>query len=785
MIRGKVISGGGGISRIPEDLFQSRCKAARAKLVKGSLNVRVEDMRQALGYLGQPDFETEQSDQKDNNLRWWQVALAAESTDDELPGKTFVVRHTHTGPGNYLDVLSEVHFRTTLNLNDNSTVQLRRLKQDASKKIPAMSFPSSNPVQAGKLESSTISEKKVISFSLFGIGEGRPKEKAYLVGVVRNIELAAQIYPGWICRFYVDPSVPEDVIEKITSYPHTEIVRKNPEKGFAGMFWRHEAIADPDVEIAVCRDLDSRLTRREKSAVDEWLGGDKHFHIMRDYPLSSHHKPMMGGMWGARKPRLQHMKQLIANCKNKQKRGADEDFLGEIIYPLAVNDSCVHDEFFEGFPFPLPRQGFEFVGETIDEHENPVRESRSVMKNFLESGRQRAGDWPPPKVVDILKRHADAEKSMQLIKPVSHEYGLVASGCEQDSKISDFELKLIGDAVKTNLVKETMNVMVNNMDQVINFLGQPDIEVEEERAARKIFRFWQVELSAFSEQKWKTASGKTFVFTNPDFGKDHLRIISETRLRTEMNLADGRVVKLHRLRQTTPTPPVQEKRSVTNNLKLLGSKYRTDKVDRHHTFKGETYMDVYTKYFTPFQSLEFVFLEIGVRDGASLRVWAEYFPNAKIVGVDINPECKRHETDRISIEIGSQADEMFWQQVTEKHGPFKIVLDDGSHINSMTLKSFECLRDSVESLYIIEDLRMSYEDVTQAVKSWPGMHLNQDLNADNSATRPRFNDEILNLIKELDYRRGDWTAFHFHAQILVMEKKIDELRKKSPFVDNE
>jgi len=207
-----------------------------------------------------------------------------------------------------------------------------------------------------------------------------------------------------------------------------------------------------------------------------------------------------------------------------------------------------------------------------------------------------------------------------------------------------------------------------------------------------------------------------------------------------------------------------------NELNLLGHKYRSDKVDQHHTFKGETYMDVYLKYLAPFKFEKFTFLEIGVRDGASVKMWAEYFPNAKIVGVDINPQCKQYEEDRISIEIGSQEDPEFLQSVIDKHGPFKIVLDDGSHINSMTLKSFECLQDSTTSLYMIEDLRNSYEDLTEDVKHWPGMHLNKGLNPDNSATRPDFDKQMLSLIKELDYRRGDWTALHFHAQILILEK---------------
>ena len=45
------------------------------------------------------------------------------------------------------------------------------------------------------------------------------------------------------------------------------------------------------------RDLDSRPTRREVAAVEEWLDSSKAVHIMRDHP--SHKAAIMAGMWGA------------------------------------------------------------------------------------------------------------------------------------------------------------------------------------------------------------------------------------------------------------------------------------------------------------------------------------------------------------------------------------------------------------------------------------------------------------------------------------------------------
>jgi hypothetical protein len=207
-----------------------------------------------------------------------------------------------------------------------------------------------------------------------------------------------------------------------------------------------------------------------------------------------------------------------------------------------------------------------------------------------------------------------------------------------------------------------------------------------------------------------------------------------------------------------------------NDLTKLGIEYNTDKVDQYHNFLGDTYTDIYYKYLNHLRDKEFNFLEIGVRDGQSVKMWSEFFPKANIIGVDINPSCKQYEENNIAVHIGSQEDEMFLNSLIAKYGSFRVVLDDGSHINSMTMKSFKVLQNLTTEFYIIEDLRNSYEDLTKDVYLWPGMNLNKDLNADNSKTRPEFDNMFLNLIKQMDYRIGNWSGFYFHAQMLLMQK---------------
>ena len=207
-----------------------------------------------------------------------------------------------------------------------------------------------------------------------------------------------------------------------------------------------------------------------------------------------------------------------------------------------------------------------------------------------------------------------------------------------------------------------------------------------------------------------------------------------------------------------------------NQLTFLGNKFKTDKVDQHHTFNGITYTDIYYDLLKDMINDSFYFLEIGVRDGASLRMWSEFFPNATIVGCDINPDCKVFEKDNIKIEIGSQGDSHFLHDLVNKYKQFAVILDDGSHINDLTVASFNFLRNYVTNFYIIEDLRNSYEDLTEDVKSWPGMHLNKNTNFNNRETRFKLDQIFLDEIKKLDYRNSNFNSIKFYSQLMVFLK---------------
>ena len=78
-----------------------------------------------------------------------------------------------------------------------------------------------------------------------------------------HARLAPEIYPGWICRFYLDESVPEAIRAELAALPHVEIVMLPGRAGYEASLWRFRAAADEHAIVAA-RDADSRLSRREQ-----------------------------------------------------------------------------------------------------------------------------------------------------------------------------------------------------------------------------------------------------------------------------------------------------------------------------------------------------------------------------------------------------------------------------------------------------------------------------------------------------------------------------------------
>lgn len=128
--------------------------------------------------------------------------------------------------------------------------------------------------------------------------------------------------------------------------------------------------------------------------------------------------------------------------------------------------------------------------------------------------------------------------------------------------------------------------------------------------------------------------------------------------------------------------------------------------------KWDLYLDEYHNELAKYRSKQISILEIGVQNGGSLEVWAEYFPLAeRITGCDIEEKCSelKYDDKRIEVFIGDATSETVCEQLC-RNGNYDIILDDGAHTSESIIKSFIYLFENLNygGKYIVEDLHCSY-----------------------------------------------------------------------------
>ena len=155
------------------------------------------------------------------------------------------------------------------------------------------------------------------------------------------------------------------------------------------MIWRFFPILDPQVDLYVSRDLDSRISKREAAAVAEWMASTHHFHFMRDHP--AHSIEVLGSGWGVslgtnnstvRSLMTESFKEASTDplfWAPRNSYGPDQGFLKRYLWPWGKWSALSHDSytckrFPRTSPFPTQRENVEnnFVAS--------VAEVKDVMK---------------------------------------------------------------------------------------------------------------------------------------------------------------------------------------------------------------------------------------------------------------------------------------------------------------------------------------------------------------------------------------------------------------------
>lgn len=196
-----------------------------------------------------------------------------------------------------------------------------------------------------------------------------------------------------------------------------------------------------------------------------------------------------------------------------------------------------------------------------------------------------------------------------------------------------------------------------------------------------------------------------------------------------------------------------------NELDKLAIKYGTDKSSEYHN-----YTDIYYRFFDFNRENIKNVLEIGVLEGKSIRMWKDYFNNAMIYAIDINPKCK-FKDERINILIGDQTDTNLIETLPNN---FDIIIDDGGHQSEKQIESFKLLFPKLKlgGIYVVEDVCCSY---------W------SEFNSNNKQTAIEYFKTLVDYVNFFGYKTND--SYRRDRSFLINNKpNVTEFEKLIDYI---
>jgi len=124
---------------------------------------------------------------------------------------------------------------------------------------------------------------------------------------------------------------------------------------------------------------------------------------------------------------------------------------------------------------------------------------------------------------------------------------------------------------------------------------------------------------------------------------------------------------------------------------IKGTTQRSDKNDLHKYVVLYDYI-INTQYLKKQSPLSI--LEVGIRQGDSIKIWEESPLFDKVVGLDITPAAaggvQFEFSNKVTLEQGMDGyDPEVAEYISKKHSKFDIILDDGDHMWESQVKFFE------------------------------------------------------------------------------------------------
>lgn len=184
----------------------------------------------------------------------------------------------------------------------------------------------------------------------------------------------------------------------------------------------------------------------------------------------------------------------------------------------------------------------------------------------------------------------------------------------------------------------------------------------------------------------------------------------------------------------------------SDSIKLFSEtflKYGSDKSGYH------TYEMIYSNLFDNTELIQDV-LEMGIHLGGSLRAWKDLFPNAKVVGLENNPERFFTEDRITSFYVDQSIEETFNNFINFIDGRmFDFIIDDGSHYLKETKTTFKKLLPILEvgGWFVVEDIKSEFEEEWKSISENLSENYTSYLINMNDLNETRSNDNIVLVVR--------------------------------------
>jgi 23S rRNA U2552 (ribose-2'-O)-methylase RlmE/FtsJ len=208
--------------------------------------------------------------------------------------------------------------------------------------------------------------------------------------------------------------------------------------------------------------------------------------------------------------------------------------------------------------------------------------------------------------------------------------------------------------------------------------------------------------------------------------------------------------------------------------------------------KWDNYLEIYETYLRPYINKNAHILEIGVQNGGFLQVLDKYLGNAKIYGIDIDPNvCKQNFGGNITALCFDATKIESLEKSSISNIEFDVIIDDASHHNKDVIDTFKLSFPKLKKggVYIVEDVHTSYWaeygggylDEKSSMEYFK--HLSDSLNRFHIKENNILNGQLKNISSTSDQEIKNivnWIeSITFFDSVIVIKKSKEE--RSSPY----